>query len=106
MGGGAYCTGTIWTDASSREYKENIIELTTEEAVSALERLEPVKFNYKVDKEEECLGFIGEDVPDLVAMKDRKGLSSMDIVAVLTKVVKQQQKQIEELEARIVNSDK
>jgi cell division protein FtsB len=33
-------------------------------------------------------------VPDLVATKDRKGLSSMDIVAVLAKVVQQQQAQL------------
>ncbi len=38
------------------------------------------------------MGFIAEDVPDLIATKDRKGLSPMDIVAVLTKVVQEQQK--------------
>ncbi len=43
------------------------------------------------------MGFIAEDVPELVANKDRKGLSPMDIVAVLTKVVQRQQKDIEEL---------
>ena len=37
------------------------------------------------------MGFIAEDVPDLVATKDRKGLSPMDIVAVLTKVLQEQQ---------------
>jgi hypothetical protein len=35
------------------------------------------------------VGFIAEDVPDLVSTKDRKGLSPMDIVAVLTKVVQE-----------------
>jgi hypothetical protein len=43
------------------------------------------------------VGFIAEEVPDLVAMKNRKGLSSMDIVAVLTKVVQEQQKTISTL---------
>ena len=33
-------------------------------------------------------------MPDLVATGDRKGLSAMDIVAVLTKVVQQQQKEL------------
>jgi hypothetical protein len=42
------------------------------------------------------VGFIAEDVPDLVATKDRKGLSPMDIVAVLTKVVQEQQKTAED----------
>jgi hypothetical protein len=37
------------------------------------------------------VGFIAEDVPDLVATPDRKGVASIDIVALLTKVVQQQQ---------------
>jgi cell division protein FtsB len=35
-------------------------------------------------------------VPDLVAMKDRKGLSAMDVVSILTRVVQEQQKKINE----------
>ena len=102
MASGAHVTaGGVWTDASSRQYKENISNLTQEEAISALEKLNPVKFNYKVEKDEEYVGFIAEDVPDLVATKDRQSLSPMDIVAVLTKVVQQQQKKIAELEARL-----
>ena len=102
MGSGAHVTtGGVWTNASSREYKENIRDLTIEEAVTALRELQPRRFNYKVDKEEEYVGFIAEDVPELLASKDRKGLSPMDIVAVLTKVVQEQQKKIEALEARL-----
>jgi hypothetical protein len=92
--GGGY-DGT-WNPASSREYKENIRDLTTEEAVTSLEGLNPVKFNYKKHKEEEKLGFIAEEVPDLVATNGRKNLSTMDIVAVLTKVVQEQQKALKE----------
>jgi hypothetical protein len=40
-------------------------------------------------------------VPELVATKDRKGLAPMDIVAVLTKVVQEQQKTIEELKREV-----
>ena len=47
-------------------------------------------FKYRADGEAH-VGFIAEDVPDLVASRDRKGLSAMDIVAVLTKVVQRQQ---------------
>ncbi|MCH8124756.1 tail fiber domain-containing protein [candidate division KSB1 bacterium] len=102
MGSGAHVTtGGVWTNASSREYKENIRDLTIEEAMTALRELQPTRFNYKVDKEEEYVGFIAEDVPELLASKDRKGLSPMDIVAVLTKVVQEQQKKIEALEARL-----
>ncbi len=86
---------------SSREYKENIETLTTAEALQAFERLEPVKFNYKDNMEEQYVGFIAEDVPELVAMKDRKGLNPMDIVAMLTKVVQEQQKALLELKEEI-----
>ena len=102
MGSGAYVsTGGVWTDASSREYKENIKDLTVEEAIGALEGLNPVKYNYKMDKEDRHVGFIGEDVPELIATKDRKGLSPMDIVAVLTKVVQEQSRTISELSGKV-----
>ena len=61
---------------------------------STLGGLRPARFNYRVDEEEEHVGFIAEDVPDLLASRERKGLCSMDIVAVLTKVVQEQQKRI------------
>jgi hypothetical protein len=99
IGGGTY-TGT-WNNASSRELKENIKSLSTEEALTAINELEPVTYNYKIDKEESRVGFIAEDVPDLVALNSRKQLSTMDIVAVLTKVVKEQQRTISELKAEI-----
>jgi hypothetical protein len=102
MASGAHVTaGGVWTNSSSIEKKENVRELTPEEALAALALLEPVKFNYKADNGEDYVGFIAEDVPDLVATSDRTGLSAMDIVAVLTSVVQQQQKKIEELEARL-----
>jgi len=63
--------------------------------VATLAGLVPVTFKYKVG-DEPHVGFIAEDVPDLVATKDRKGLSAMDIVAVLAKVVQQQQTQLAE----------
>jgi hypothetical protein len=104
--GGAYCDGTTWVDASSREYKENIESLDAEEAMDALEGLEPVKFKYKRNKGEESVGFIAEDVPELVATRDRKGMSAMDVVAVLTKVVQGQQMTISELKNRIAEIEK
>jgi hypothetical protein len=97
MASGATCTtGGTWTDASSRTLKENIQSLTTDEAFNALRDLSPVKYNYKADKEEKHVGFIAEDAPELVATKDRKGMSPMDIAAVLTRVAQEQQKTIRE----------
>ena len=96
MAGGAYSNGSSWVDGSSREYKENIKNLNTEDAVETLKGLNPVTFNYKASPGEGHVGFVAEDVPELVATKDRKGLSPMDIVAVLTKVVQEQQKLVQE----------
>jgi hypothetical protein len=100
FGGGNYSAGK-WNDASSRELKEQIKTLSTSEAVEALEELQPVKFHYKKNKNEEHVGFIAEDVPELVANANRKSLSSMDIVAVLTTVVKEQQKSLKEQQKAI-----
>ena len=86
---------------SSREYKDDIADLTTKDAFDALEGLTPVTYVYKADRTQQHVGFIAEDVPDLVATQDRKGLSSMDVVAVLTKVVKEQQGHIQEQQASI-----
>jgi len=94
-GANARCNGTTWIDVSSREVKENITGLGSSEAVEAMKQLAPVKFNYKQNPNELSVGFIAEDVPELVAWKDRKSLSSMDIVAVLTKVTQLQQSTIE-----------
>jgi hypothetical protein len=102
MANGAYVSsGGVWTNSSSRDRKENIKDISVEEALAVLAGLEPVRFNYKNDAQESHAGFIAEDVPNLVATSDRKGLSAMDIVAVLTKVVQAQQQQIGALEARL-----
>jgi hypothetical protein len=102
MASGAHVTaGGVWTDASSREYKDKIEALATEEALDTLKGLNPVKFAYKKDMTEKHVGFVAEDVPDLIATKDRKGLSPMDIVAVLTKVVQEQQKTMQEQQRTI-----
>ncbi|MCP5047641.1 MAG: tail fiber domain-containing protein [bacterium] len=105
-GGGTYNSSTgQWVDGSSREYKENIAELSSEEAMAVVKNLKPVTFNLKKNDEHQ-VGFIAEDVPELVATKTRKGLSSMDIVAVLTKVVQEQQKTITELKKEIAEIKK
>ena len=97
MANGATLTaGGTWTNASSITLKENIHTLNGDEAIQTLSGLSPVKYNYKVDKDEKHIGFIAEEVPDLVASKDRRGVAAMDVVAVLTKVVKEQQKQLDE----------
>lgn len=87
-------TGGVWTNASSRDLKDNIEALSTEDANAALAALSPVRYVYKNSRDEEYVGFIAEDVPDLVATNDHKSLSPMDIVAVLTTVTKEQKAEI------------
>src|SRR5262249_41255776 len=91
---GAYLATGTWTNASSRELKARIAPLSSTAAQETLAALAPVTFVYRDDAEQQHVGFIAEDVPELVAMKDRKGLSPMDIVAVLTKVVQEQRDHI------------
>lgn len=107
MASGARCTAEgVWENASSREYKEDVREITAREARTALEALKPVEYRYKNGSDEKYVGFIAEDVPDLVASKDRKGMSSMDVVAVLTRVIQEQQKVITELREKIDSLDR
>jgi hypothetical protein len=103
--GDIYATGEV-TWGSSRELKENIRELNTGEALTALNELQPKKFVYKADKNDEHVGFIAEEVPELIATKDRKSLNPMDIIAVLTGVVKEQQRMFEEQRRIMENQQK
>ncbi len=107
MASGAYCSaGGAWTNASSIAFKQNVQALGLADARRALADLRPVSFAYKADPGEEHLGFIAEEVPELVATGDRQGLSPMDIVAVLTRVVQEQQKTIAELRERVEQLEK
>ncbi|MEA2413495.1 MAG: hypothetical protein QOI58_152, partial [Thermoanaerobaculia bacterium] len=104
--GATLSAGGVWTNASSRSLKQDIRDLDTNEALDALKEIKPVTYSYKIDPTEHHVGFIAEDVPNLVATKDRKGLSAMDVVAVLTSVVKEQQKTIDELKSRLDQIEK
>ena len=85
---------------SSRTRKENIRNVTLEEAKQTLKDLNPVQFNYIGDTEHQ-LGFIAEDVPDAVATQSRKSIVPMDFVAVLTKVVQDHERRETELQKTI-----
>jgi hypothetical protein len=93
--------GTI-AQASSIALKENVAQLSTHQAIAALQGLRAVTYSYKADEhKEQHVGFIAEDVPDLLAKSDRKAVSPMDVVAVLTKVVQEQQRTIAALAAKV-----
>lgn len=46
-----------------------------------------------------------ENAPELVATKGRKGMSPMDVVAVLTKVVQEQQSTIIQMSKKVAELD-
>jgi len=77
--------------------------LTAQEAMDALDGLRPVTFVYRADRTERHMGFIAEDLPEPVSTKDRKGVNPMDIVTVLTKVVQEQQKIVDQQQGIITS---
>jgi hypothetical protein len=92
-GGGQY-DGASFLDASSRTLKQDIRPLGPDAALDALTGLEPVTFAYAAAPGDGRVGFVAEDVPELVATPGRQTLSALEIVAVLTKVVQEQQKTV------------
>ena len=102
----ATCNGATWNNACSRELKQDIADLSTDEALQTLEQLNPVTYAYRAKPDEPRVGFIAEDVPQRVALADGKSLSSMDIVAVLTKIVQEQGQQLVDQAAQLEAKDR
>tara|TARA_Y100000310_G_scaffold345708_1_gene468591 strand:+ start:6323 stop:9109 length:2787 start_codon:yes stop_codon:yes gene_type:complete len=93
--------GTGFLTASTREVKTSIENLSEEKANLILEGLQPVTFEYKTSPGEPRLGFIAEDVPEYVAERNRKSVSTLDIVAALTGALKSQSEKVKTLEKEI-----
>lgn len=90
-------TATSFNPSSSRAIKDNIIDLDSSKASDALRQLTPVEYIYKDDTSgEKRVGFIAEDVPEIVSTSDRKSVPIMDVVALLTRVVKDQQQTVDD----------
>ncbi|MDV3002607.1 MAG: hypothetical protein N5P05_004262 (plasmid) [Chroococcopsis gigantea SAG 12.99] len=102
-GGGAKCLrGEVWENASSIEYKEDVKALNLEDAIEVLAKLHPVTFKYKTELgNRNRVGFIAEDMPDMISSTDRKTVSPLDIIGILTKVVQQQQEEIDNLKEKL-----
>jgi hypothetical protein len=99
--GNLHVTGAL-THASSIALKENVAALSGQQAMTALQSLQPVTFTYKADEQkEQHAGFIAEDAPDLVAKSHGKAVGPMDVVAVLTAVVQELQRTVTDLAAKV-----
>lgn len=98
--GGTYVDGNLYY-TSTKEYKENIKELSKSSAQSALNSLEPVEFNFKGDSRRTTMGFIAEEVPEVFAASDKKAVSPVEILAVLVSEVKEQEKILNKLKKKV-----
>ena len=109
LSSGASNVNGQWVNASSRSYKKNIHELSGDDAMQAMRGLKSVKYQFKSDNSnEQMIGFIAEDVPELLATKDRRTVDPLRIVSVLAKAVQVQDeallskdKKIADMESRI-----
>ena len=76
---------------SSREYKNNITNLSIQESKQILDNLKPVKYSYRTDPSQKLhAGFIAEESHDLFTSADKTMLNSTGIIAILTSVLKEQ----------------
>jgi len=111
VNGNAWVTSGAWSGSDIR-WKKNIKPL--ENSLSKLLQLQGVGFNWKKDEYPDLkfndgpqIGFIAQDVekifPELVTTDNNgyKGISYEKLVPVLTEAIKDQQKEIKELKARI-----
>jgi len=85
---------------SSKEIKDNIIDLTAQKALDILLAMKPVEFNFRCDEEKSRqVGFIAEDVPEGIGTKDKKAITPFNILGVLTKIVQEHHQAIMALSA-------
>ncbi|OGS32544.1 MAG: hypothetical protein A2218_13210, partial [Elusimicrobia bacterium RIFOXYA2_FULL_53_38] len=109
--GTAWVTSSAWS-GSDKRWKKNITPLQS--SLSKIMRLNPVDFDWRKDEfpglnfaEGRQIGFIAQEVesvmPEVVTTNKEgyKGISYEQIVPVLTKAIQEQQKQIDELKAKL-----
>jgi hypothetical protein len=83
---------------SSATFKADISDLAIAESLEILRQLAPVKFKYRGDETNHIhAGFIAENTPDLLTSDNKKSVKLLDIVAVLTKALQQQDEEIAQL---------
>jgi hypothetical protein len=91
-----------WVTESSRDLKENITGFSAEEATEALRGLKPILFNWKDDEEKlMSLGFVAEDTPGIATIPDKTAVIPMHILAILSKVVQEQQRMISAMREKL-----
>ncbi|OUC14146.1 MAG: hypothetical protein B0A82_14135 [Alkalinema sp. CACIAM 70d] len=83
---------------SSQTLKNQIVDLSSQEVSTLLNQLTPVKFSFKNDHQAALhAGFIAEETPELLTDFEGTAIKLMDVVAILTKAVKDDRTVIETL---------
>jgi hypothetical protein len=101
--GGAYCDGSVWTNASRLAIKKNIIS-NRYDVFKILDSVEVVNFDYKADSTEKNslhIGFIADVTPELLAGKRHDGQQSADCIGLLIEAVKELKKECNYLKSKI-----
>ena len=98
--------GTLTTATSDEKYKYNILPINY--GLNTILQLKPVNFQW-VEGEEQDLGFIAQDVADIIPEAVNTNWNSdllmryESIIPILTKAIQEQQALIKALEQRIIN---
>ena len=106
-----YFVGANWQVPSDRRRKKNITDVDEGESVSIIKRLRPVHYEYTSKNSREYIGFIAQDVeeilPKVVATLEdddkSKALDYNSIFVLQTKVIQYLLKEVEYLKSRIVS---
>ena len=99
------------TQTSLEEKKKNFEKLTLEEAIEILNDTDIYKYNLKSqdDDKKKHIGFVignSFNYSNKITSEDNNGVDNYSMTSVLYPIVKEQQKQIEELKQRIENLEK
>ncbi|HYW53741.1 MAG TPA: tail fiber domain-containing protein [Dongiaceae bacterium] len=95
-------TAGQYAQLSSAEVKDAIAPLAADDAHEVLDALNPVEFVYKDDaSRSKQIGFIAEETPAVFTAADGKMVAFGGIVALLTRVVKEQRRAIDRLTADV-----
>ena len=112
---GILSDATAWTYGSDRRLKHDIVPI--DQGLSFVMKLKPSEFVYNTDESsKKSLGFIAQEVQETMAAENMNGndyhlvqeigegmlgLNTTELIPVLTKAIQEQQKIIEQLEARL-----
>ncbi len=96
VGGGAYCDGTNWVNASDRNSKENFETVDGGEILEKISDLEITKWNYKGDNDAQHIGPTAQDFKKTFGVgADDESISTIDPSGIALAAIKELYAQIQ-----------